>query len=121
MTQTTWKPRVQRVIEVIPEEIEEFEAQVKRFQAGQWDETEFQAFRLRQGIYGQRQPDTHMVRVKAPFGGLTADQLDALGVVAAKYAPLNRGHVTTREKLLIMRLRCLYLQKCLEEQAIKVF
>ena len=99
MTQTTWKPRVQRVIEVIPEEIEEFEAQVKRFQAGQWDETEFQAFRLRQGVYGQRQPDTHMVRVKAPFGGLTADQLDALGVVAAKYAPLNRGHVTTRENV----------------------
>ena len=99
MTQTTWKPRVQRVIEVIPEEIEEFEAQVKRFQAGQWDETEFQAFRLRQGVYGQRQPDTHMVRVKAPFGGLTADQLDALGVVAGKYAPLNRGHVTTRENV----------------------
>jgi sulfite reductase beta subunit-like hemoprotein len=99
MTQTVWKPRVQRVIEVIPEEIEDFEAQVKRFQAGQWDETEFQAFRLRQGVYGQRQPDTHMVRVKAPFGGLTAGQLDALGVVAAKFAPLNKGHVTTRENV----------------------
>jgi len=99
MTQTTWKPRVQRVIEVIPEEIEDFEAQVKRFQAGKWDETEFQAFRLRQGVYGQRQPETHMVRVKAPFGGLTAGQLDALGVVAGKYAPLNRGHITTRENI----------------------
>lgn len=99
MTQTAWKPRVQRVIEVIPEEIEDFEAQVKRFQAGQWDETEFQAFRLRQGVYGQRQPETHMVRVKAPFGGLTAGQLDALGEVAAKYAPLNKGHVTTRENV----------------------
>jgi len=99
MTQTVWKPRVQRVIEVIPEEIEDFEAQVKRFQAGQWDETEFQAFRLRQGVYGQRQPDTHMVRVKAPFGGLTAGQLDALGAVAAKFAPLNKGHVTTRENV----------------------
>jgi len=99
MTQTAWKPRVQRVIEVIPEEIEDFEAQVKRFQAGQWEETEFQAFRLRQGIYGQRQADVHMVRVKAPFGGLTADQLDALGEAAAKYAPLNKGHVTTRENI----------------------
>ena len=99
MTQTGWKPRIQRVIEVIPEEIDDFEAQVKRFQAGQWDETEFQAFRLRQGIYGQRQPHSQMVRVKAPFGGLTAGQLDALGVVAAKYAPLHKGHLTTRENI----------------------
>jgi sulfite reductase beta subunit-like hemoprotein len=40
-----------------------------------------------------------MVRVKAPFGGLTSDQLNALGVVAGKYAPLNRGHLTTRENI----------------------
>ena len=97
MTQTDWKPRVPGIIEVLPEEIDDFESQMKRFQAGEWDPTEFQAFRLRQGIYGQRQPDTQMVRVKAPFGGLTADQLDALGMFAEKYAPLNKGHVTTRE------------------------
>jgi len=97
MTQTDWKPRSEGIIEVRPEEIDDFELQVKRFQAGEWDETEFQAFRLKQGIYGQRQPDTQMVRVKVPFGGLTADQLDALGKVSTSYAPLNKGHVTTRE------------------------
>ena len=85
MTQTDWKPRSEGIIEVRPEEIDDFELQVKRFQAGEWDETEFQAFRLKQGIYGQRQPDTQMVRVKVPFGGLTADQLDALGKVSASY------------------------------------
>jgi sulfite reductase beta subunit-like hemoprotein len=99
MTQTAWKPRTQRVIEVLPEEIDDFKAVVKRFQAGEWDETEFQAYRLRQGVYGQRQADVHMVRVKAPFGGLTADQLDAFGTVASKYTPLNKGHVTTRENI----------------------
>ena len=97
MTQTEWKPRTQGIIEILPEEIDNFEEQVKKFQAGEYDPTEFQGFRLRQGIYGQRQPDVHMVRVKAPFGGLTADQLDALGVFADKYAPLRKGHVTTRE------------------------
>ena len=97
MTQTEWKPGTQGVIEIRPEEIDDFELQVKRFQAGDWDETEFQAFRLKQGIYGQRQPDTQMVRIKVPFGGLRAEQLDALGDVAAKHAPLNKGHVTTRE------------------------
>ncbi len=97
MTRTKWTPKTQHVIPIVPEEIDDFELQVKRFQAGEWDETEFQAFRLRQGVYGQRQPDTQMLRIKAPFGGLTADMLDALGVLAEKYAPLNKGHVTTRE------------------------
>ena len=97
MTQTEWKPRTKGVIDVLPEEIVDFETQVKRFQAGEWAPNDFMAFRLRQGVYGQRQPGTQMVRIKVPFGGLTADQLDALGVFAEKYAPLNKGHVTTRE------------------------
>ena len=97
MTQTEGKPKTRRVIDVLPEEIDEFEVQVKRFQAGEWDPNQFTAFRLRQGIYGQRQLDAQMVRVKVPFGGLTADQLDALGVFAERFAPLHKGHVTTRE------------------------
>ena len=99
MTQTEWKPRTEGVIEILPEEIQDFDLQVKRFQAGEFDPTEFQAYRLKQGIYGQRQADVHMVRVKVPFGGLTAAQLDGLGVVASDYAPLNKGHVTTRENI----------------------
>ena len=92
---TTTKP----VIEYFPSEIDEFEAGVKRFQSGDWDPTDFMAFRLRQGVYGQRQPDVHMFRIKIPFGGMTADQLEMMGEVVATYAPLNRGHVTTRENI----------------------
>ena len=99
MTQTVWKPATESVIEILPQEIDDFERQVRRFQAGEWDETEFQAFRLKQGVYGQRQPESQMVRVKAPFGGLTADMLDALGEVTSKFAPLDVGHVTTRENI----------------------
>ena len=87
MTQTEAKTRTQGIIDFMPQEIDDFELQLKRFQAGEFDETDFQAFRLKQGVYGQRQPDSQMVRVKAPFGGLTAEQLDALGVFAEKYAP----------------------------------
>ena len=97
MTQTDWKPRTERVIPILPEEIADFELQVKRFRSGEWDETEFQAFRLKQGVYGQRQPDAQMLRIKVPFGGLTADQMDAIGEGAARFAPLRKGHVTTRE------------------------
>ena len=78
------------IIEYFPSEIEEFEGGVKRFQAGDWDPTDFMAFRLRQGIYGQRQPDVHMFRIKIPFGGMTADQFDMVGEIVAAYAPLNK-------------------------------
>ena len=97
MTQARWKPRSQRIIEILPEEIEDFETEVAKFQAGEWDPDKFMAFRLRQGVYGQRQADAQMMRIKAPYGGLTADQLDALGELAERYAPLHKGHVTTRE------------------------
>ena len=93
MTQT--KP----IIEYFPSEIEEFEAGVKRFQAGDWDPTDFMAFRLRQGVYGQRQPDVQMFRIKIPFGGMSADQLDMMGEIVERYVPLNKGHVTTRENI----------------------
>ncbi len=85
------------VIEILPGELDDFEKEVKRFQAGEWNENDFLAFRLRQGVYGQRQPDVHMIRVKIPFGGLTADQLDVLGDVSEEFVPLKKGHATTRE------------------------
>ena len=93
MTQT--KP----IIDYYPSEIEEFEAGVKRFQAGDWDPTDFMAFRLRQGVYGQRQPDVYMFRIKIPFGGMTAEMLDMMGDIVERFAPLNKGHVTTRENI----------------------
>ena len=100
MTQIQDKTGNGRVIQILPEELEEFENEVKRFQAGEWNtEHEFMAFRLRQGVYGQRQSDVQMVRVKAPFGGLTADQLEALSIFAEKYTPLRKGHITTRENI----------------------
>ena len=85
------------IIPYLADEIERFEAEVKAFRAGQRDATVFQGLRLKQGVYGQRQPDTQMVRVKVPGGILTADALDALGVLTERFVPLKKGHVTTRE------------------------
>lgn len=99
MTTTASRQKTYGIIDVIPEEIDDFALQVRRFQSGEFDETEFLAYRLKQGVYGQRQPDAQMMRIKIPFGGLKADQLDALGEVAAQFVPLNKGHVTTRENI----------------------
>mgnify|MGYP001184067913 CR=1 FL=1 len=73
MVQTEWKPKTQRIIPILPEEIEDFDEQVRRFKAGQWDETEFQAFRLKQGVYGQRQADAG---VGQPQRGERPDQVE---------------------------------------------
>ena len=97
MVNENWEPKTKGILDILPEEIVDFEEQVARFQAGDWNPNDFMAFRLRQGIYGQRQPDSQMIRVKAPYGGITAEQMDTLGEFAEKYTPLKKGHVTTRE------------------------
>ena len=87
------------VIPFLESEVQRFEAESARYQSGEQDNLEFTPFRLRQGVYGQRQADVQMIRVKIPGGILTADALDALGDIAERYAPLNKGHITTRENI----------------------
>ena len=66
---------------------------------GRLQEDDFIKFRLKQGVYGQRQPDVQMVRVKLPMGGVTPEQLDAFAEVIDKYVPLRKGHITTRQNI----------------------
>ena len=87
------------IIPHVEYEIQRLEEESAAFQAGQREVTEFTPFRLRQGVYGQRQADVQMVRVKIPGGILTPEALDALGRVAKEYAPLGKGHLTTRENV----------------------
>ena len=90
------------VVPYLPEEIDDFETEATRFLRGEYeDEAAFTAFRLLQGTYGQRQPDVKMSRIKIPFGGITADELDVIGQIVGRYAPLKKGHVTTRENIQI--------------------
>lgn len=85
------------VIPIIAQEFEDFETEATAFLAGERDERKFIGFRLKQGVYGQRQPNRQMIRVKLPFGGVTSDQLDAFGEIAERWTPMRKGHITTRE------------------------
>ncbi|MCL6441506.1 MAG: nitrite/sulfite reductase, partial [Thermoleophilum sp.] len=87
------------VIPILEEELEDFETQATRFLEGELDPDRFLSRRLKQGVYGQRQADVHMVRVKLPFGGFTPEQFDALADVAERWAPLAKGHITTRQNV----------------------
>jgi sulfite reductase beta subunit-like hemoprotein len=87
------------IIPILTEEFDDFDTESTRFLQGGADETEFIKFRLKQGVYGQRQANVQMVRVKLPFGGITPEQLDAFAAGIEHYVPLRKGHITTRQNI----------------------
>jgi sulfite reductase beta subunit-like hemoprotein len=89
------------VIPILEREFDDFDTEAGKFLDGQTPEDQFIGFRLKQGVYGQRQPDVQMIRVKLPMGGVTPEQLEAFAEVVEKYAPLNKGHITTRQNIQI--------------------
>jgi sulfite reductase beta subunit-like hemoprotein len=87
------------IIPILEREFDDFDTESTRFLKGELGEEEFIKFRLKQGVYGQRQPDRQMVRVKLPLGGVTPEQLDAFAAGIEKYVPLRKGHITTRQNI----------------------
>jgi sulfite reductase beta subunit-like hemoprotein len=87
------------VIPILEQEFDDFDTESTRFLKGELEGDEFIKFRLKQGVYGQRQPDAQMVRVKLPLGGVNPDQLDAFAAGIEKYVPLRKGHITTRQNI----------------------
>ncbi|MEW6751451.1 MAG: nitrite/sulfite reductase [Candidatus Latescibacterota bacterium] len=128
MTQPTgWKEKLGPHIPAdLGEEIDTFDTQIQLRRQGRMDEKLFAETRLRRGVYGQRYdngqrfdgrqtqrlaypeaqtkgPDTlwhapGMQRIKIPFGGLTARQLEVLADLAEEYSD-EILHVTTRQDI----------------------
>src|SRR5436190_16397176 len=82
----------------VHEEIETFRQKAEAFLAGEITEDDFRPFRLKHGIYGQRQAGVQMVRTKIPSGLLTARQTEQLARVADEFGG-GRGHLTTRQNI----------------------
>ncbi len=124
-TSTTWKERLAGQIPAdMAEEIDAFQTQIHLRKQGKMDEKLFAETRLRRGAYGQRYdngqrfdgtqtqqllfpehetkgPDTFwhapgMMRIKIPFGGLTAAQMEVLADLAEEYSE-EILHITTRQ------------------------
>src|SRR3954453_5947910 len=105
------------VIPIIEREFDDFDNEAEQFLAGELEENQFIGFRLKQGVYGQRQPDVQMIRIKLPVGGVTPEQMDAFASVVEKYAPLDKGHVTTRQNIQIHHVPLRDAEKLLREIA----
>src|SRR3989440_5746733 len=87
------------IIPILQREFDDFDTESTRFLKRELEGDEFIKFRLRQGVYGQRQADVQMIRVKLPLGGITPEQLDAFAAGIEQYVPLRKGHITTRQNI----------------------
>ncbi len=103
------------VIPILAREFDDFKTEAGRFLAGDIPEDEFIKFRLKQGVYGQRQPDVQMIRVKLPFGGITPEQMEKFADVVEKYVPLNKGHITTRQNVQMHHIPLPDVEKAIRE------
>jgi sulfite reductase beta subunit-like hemoprotein len=89
------------VIPILEREFDDFDTEAGKFLREELSEEQFIGFRLKQGVYGQRQPGVQMIRVKLPWGGVSPEQMEAFASVIEKYAPLGKGHITTRQNIQI--------------------
>lgn len=84
--------------DIVLDEIKDYTDKLTGFNDGSLHEEDWQKRRLWQGIYGQRQPDVQMIRIKIPYGIGTSSQFRAVADLAKK---VTNGiiHITTRAAL----------------------
>ncbi|MDC0722185.1 nitrite/sulfite reductase [Nannocystis bainbridge] len=82
-----------------PADVEEFVSVLERFERGEISSEDFRTFRLKRGVYGQRQMEVNMLRVKFPGGIMSAAQLRTAAGVAREYTQFHKGHITTRQNI----------------------
>src|SRR3990172_1383664 len=83
---------------LVLEEIDAFEAEIGRLRRNEIPEEKFKRFRLQQGIYGQRQKEDFMVRVKVPQGTLNPEQLKRLADIGDKFST-GIAHTSSRQDI----------------------
>ncbi len=83
---------------IVRQDIEEFREQANRFLNGEITDDELRPWRLRRGVYGQRQAGVQMIRTKVPSGTVTSLQMRQLARVADEFGG-GKGHLTTRQNV----------------------
>ncbi len=91
-------PTTKSISKQARKDILELDRKINEFKSGKTPEERFKAFRLTRGVYGQRQLGVQMIRIKIPFGKLTARQLVRIADISEKYTNGNL-HTTTRQNI----------------------
>ncbi|MEE8393619.1 MAG: nitrite/sulfite reductase, partial [Rhodospirillales bacterium] len=77
-------------------DFEEFRAGLNNFRTGKWHVDRWTTFRLRFGIYAQKQNSMHMVRMKVPGGRISFDWARAIALACRQHCR-PEVHLTTRQ------------------------
>jgi sulfite reductase (ferredoxin) len=85
---------------LVEKDIIELEKKIRAFRDGSLNEEKFRSLRLARGVYGQRQQGVQMIRIKLPFGKMTAKQLLRIAAISDEYSTGNL-HLTTRQDIQI--------------------
>lgn len=85
---------------IVQKDILELGRKIEQFKNGELHEEKFRALRLARGVYGQRQQGVQMIRIKLPFGKVTARQLRRIAAVSDEYSN-GHLHITTRQDIQI--------------------
>src|SRR6266705_3071695 len=80
----------------VRDELDNYQEQIRKYRAGEVDETKMQKLRLHFGTYAQRQEGVQMQRIKIPGGVLSSGQLIRLADAADRFGS-GFLHFTTRE------------------------
>ena len=90
------------VIPILQREFDDFDGEAEKYLAGDTPENEFIGFRLKQGVYGQRQADVQMMPHQAALRRRDAGpDGHARGCRRALGAARTRAHITTRQNIQI--------------------
>ncbi len=79
-------------------DVVEYRQGLERRLGGVWDESRWSLFRVRFGVYGQKQPGVQMVRVKIPGGVIPVAWLRSIADVNRRFAQ-GDAHLTTRQDI----------------------
>jgi len=85
---------------LVEKEIIDLEKKIRKFNEGKINEKKFRSLRLARGVYGQRQQGVQMIRIKLPFGKVSAKQLVRIADISDEYSNGNL-HLTTRQDIQI--------------------
>ncbi|WP_459211325.1 HEPN domain-containing protein [Aquimarina rhabdastrellae] len=85
---------------IVEKDIIELAKKIELFKEGKMDEEKFRSLRLARGVYGQRQHGVQMIRIKLPYGKVSATQLNRIADVSDEYST-GRLHITTRQDIQI--------------------
>lgn len=84
--------------DTLQEDMKVFFDDIKSYQKEEINTVKFKGIRVVHGIYEQRKPETHMVRIRCAGGGVTPQQLKRVAELSRQYGS-GEVHVTTRQDL----------------------